>query len=64
MVNLTFPDGSVREYDDGVSGVDVAQGISKSLAKKAVAMKLNGELADLADPIAADAKNRDRDAHR
>nr|WP_319513327.1 threonine--tRNA ligase [uncultured Cohaesibacter sp.] len=56
MVNLTFPDGSVREYDDGVSGVDVAQGISKSLAKKAVAMKLNGELADLADPIAADAK--------
>ena len=56
MVNLTFPDGSVREYDDGVRGVDVAEGISKSLAKKAVAMKLNGELADLADPIAQDAK--------
>nr|WP_321444103.1 threonine--tRNA ligase [uncultured Cohaesibacter sp.] len=55
MVNLTFPDGSVREFEAGISGVDVAAGISKSLAKKAVAMKLNGELTDLADPINADA---------
>ena len=56
MVNLTFPDGSVREYENGTSGVAVAEGISKSLAKKAVAMKLNGVLADLADPIDEDAK--------
>ena len=55
MVNLTFPDGSVREFDAGVTGVDVAAGISKSLAKKAVAMKLDGALMDLADPIKADA---------
>ena len=55
MVNLTFPDGSVREYDAGVTGMDVAAGISKSLAKKAVAMKLDGTLSDLADPISADA---------
>ncbi len=55
MVNLTFPDGSVREYDAGTTGVDVAAGISKSLAKKAVAMKLDGVLTDLADPIKSDA---------
>ncbi|TLP48650.1 threonine--tRNA ligase [Cohaesibacter sp. CAU 1516] len=55
MVNLTFPDGSVREVEAGITGADVAAGISKSLAKKAVAMKLNGDLTDLADPITADA---------
>ncbi|SNY94169.1 threonyl-tRNA synthetase [Cohaesibacter sp. ES.047] len=55
MVNLTFPDGSVREYDAGTTGVDIAAGISKSLAKKAVAMKLDGVLSDLADPIKSDA---------
>lgn len=55
MVNLTFPDGSVRDYEAGVSGADIAAGISKSLAKKAVAMKLDGELVDLADAINQDA---------
>ncbi|WP_316859888.1 threonine--tRNA ligase [uncultured Cohaesibacter sp.] len=55
MVNLTFPDGSVREFEAGTTGVDIAAGISKSLAKKAVAMKLDGTLSDLADPITADA---------
>jgi threonyl-tRNA synthetase len=56
MVSLTFPDGNAREYDQGVTGADVAESISKSLAKKAVAMKLDGELKDLADPIQKDAK--------
>ncbi|SNZ08464.1 threonine--tRNA ligase [Cohaesibacter gelatinilyticus] len=55
MVNLTFPDGSVREYEAGISGAEVAAGISKSLAKKAVAVKLDGELTDLAEAISADA---------
>lgn len=55
MVNLTFPDGSQREYEVGVSGADIAAGISKSLAKKAVAMKLDGELVDLAEAINEDA---------
>ncbi|QDG77043.1 threonine--tRNA ligase [Labrenzia sp. PHM005] len=55
MIQLTFPDNSVREYEAGTSGFDVASGISKSLAKKAVAMALNGELKDLTDPIDADA---------
>jgi threonyl-tRNA synthetase len=56
MVKLTFPDNSVREFDAGVTGRAVAEGISKSLAKKAIAMALDGKLADLADPIDRDAK--------
>ncbi len=56
MINLTFPDNSVRQFPAGITGRDVAEGISKSLAKKAVAMALDGTLADLADPIQKDAK--------
>ncbi|MBN9023362.1 MAG: threonine--tRNA ligase [Rhizobiales bacterium] len=56
MIKLTFPDNSAREFADGVTGREVAEGISKSLAKKAIAMALDGELADLADPIARDAR--------
>jgi threonyl-tRNA synthetase len=51
MIELTFPDNSVREYEPGTTGLAVAEGISKSLAKKAVAMALDGELKDLTDPI-------------
>ena len=56
MISLTFPDESVRQFDDGVTGADVAASISKSLSKKAVAVALDGELRDLADPITVDAK--------
>jgi threonyl-tRNA synthetase len=56
MIKLIFPDNSVREFDAGVTGRAVAEGISKSLAKKAVAMALDGTLADLSDPIAQDAR--------
>ncbi|MEP3477020.1 MAG: threonine--tRNA ligase [Hyphomicrobiales bacterium] len=51
MVSLTFPDGSVRDYDDGITGSELALSISKSLSKKALAISLDGELQDLADPI-------------
>jgi len=54
MVSLTFPDGSVRDYDDGITGADLALSISKSLSKKALAISLDGELMDLGDPIAQD----------
>jgi threonyl-tRNA synthetase len=50
-VSLTFPDGSKREYPAGTTGREVAESISKSLAKKAVAIALDGELADLSDPV-------------
>ena len=54
-ISLTFPDGSKRPYRAGITGVELAGSISKSLAKKAVAMVVDGKLADLADPISADA---------
>jgi threonyl-tRNA synthetase len=56
MVALTFPDGARREYPDTITGLDIANGISPSLAKRTVAMALDGQLADLSDPIARDAK--------
>src|SRR6266566_3916768 len=55
-MRLTFPDNSVREFRPGVTGRDIAEGISKSLAKKAVAMALDGVVTDLADPISRDAR--------
>jgi threonyl-tRNA synthetase len=62
-VALTFPDGARREYPQGTTGLDIAKGISPSLAKRTVAMALDGSVADLADPIEHDSKiefiNRD-----
>lgn len=54
MVSLTFPDGATRDYDDGITGAELALSISKSLSKKALAISLDGELQDLADPIEKD----------
>ena len=56
MIHLTFPDNSVRDFEPGVTGRAIAEGISRSLAKKAVAVALDGELADLTDPIKRDAR--------
>ena len=54
-VVLTFPDGTKREYPLGISGMDVASGISKGLAREALAIEVNGEVRDLARPINEDA---------
>ena len=56
MVALTFPGGARREYPSGTTGLDIAKGISPSLAKRTVAMALDGAVADLADPIDRDTK--------
>ncbi len=53
-VNITMSDGSVRTYDSGITGMGIANDISKSLAKAAIAVKLNGELSDLSLPIERD----------
>jgi len=58
MISLTFPDGSSRDFKPGVTGLEVAESIAKSLAKKAVAMSLDGKVKDLAEPIKQDAKIR------
>src|SRR5450755_4654274 len=55
-VALTFPDGARRDYPQGTTGLDIAKGISRSLAKRTVAMALDGAVTDLADPIERDAK--------
>ncbi len=55
MITLTFPDQSKRDFKPGITGAEVAAGISKSLAKKAMIVKLDGEATDLAEPITADA---------
>src|ERR671924_1870185 len=52
---LTFPDGARRPCKRGITGRELAESISKSLAKRAVAVAIDGRLADLADPITADA---------
>ena len=57
-ISLKFPDGSVRDYKRGMTGAALAELISKSLAKKAVALVVGRELRDLADPIEADAEVR------
>lgn len=55
MMTLTFPDGNQREYSVGTTGMDVAESISKSLAKVSVAIEVDGELRDLMRPIEGDA---------
>src|ERR687890_2176172 len=56
MITLTFPDGAQRQYAPGTTGRQIAEGIAKSLAKRTVAMALDGQLADLDDPIDRDAR--------
>src|SRR5258708_16329776 len=51
MIDLKFPDGRSRQFDDGVTGADVAASISPSLARKALLVKLDGQLRDLARPL-------------
>jgi threonyl-tRNA synthetase len=53
MIDLIFPDGSKRQYDDGVTGKAVAASIAPSLAKRAALIKLNGELYDVDRPLPA-----------
>ncbi|MEO0398317.1 MAG: threonine--tRNA ligase [Pseudomonadota bacterium] len=55
MVAITFPDGAVRDYDGAVTGTEIALSISKSLAKKALALRVDGELTDLTAPVDRDA---------
>lgn len=55
MIRITLPDGSVREYQAGITGLDVAKSISEGLARKVLAAEVNGEVWDLSRPIENDA---------
>ena len=55
MVKITFPDGSVREYEQGVTGLQIAESISPALARNVVSCGVNGETVELNRPINGDA---------
>ena len=55
MINITFPDGSVRQYEAGVNGLEIAKSISPRLASDVLAVSVDNEIYDLLRPINADA---------
>ena len=55
MVKITFPDGSVREYPSGVTGLQIAESLSQRLAQEVLACSVNGEIVELNRPIDVDA---------
>ena len=56
MIKITFPDGSVREYEQGVNGLTIAESISPALARDVIACGVNGEIVELNRPIVEDSK--------
>jgi threonyl-tRNA synthetase len=55
MIKITFPDGAIREYNSGVTALEIARSISEGLAKKVLAATVNGQVWDATRPITADA---------
>jgi threonyl-tRNA synthetase len=55
MIKITFPDGAIREYESGVTALEIARSISEGLAKKVLAAKVNGQIWDATRPIGTDA---------
>ena len=55
MIKITFPDGSVREYESGVTGLQIAESISSRLAQDVVSCGVNGKTVELNRPITEDA---------
>ena len=58
MINITFPDGFTKQFNKGVTGAEIASSISKSLAKDAMVVEINGSLADMSFPIENDSSIR------
>ncbi len=56
MINITLPDGSVRNYESGITSMQIALSISEGLARNVLAAKVNGEIWDASRPIQADAQ--------
>lgn len=55
MIKIKFPDGNIREYNEGVTGLEVAKSISERLAKEVLSVSVNGDIWDLTRPINTDA---------
>ena len=58
MINITLPDSSVRQYNEGVTGLEIARSISEGLARNVLAIKVNDMVWDLTRPITSDASIR------
>lgn len=56
MIKITFPDGRVQEYESGITGLQIAEKISRNLAKEVLGISVNGDIWDLTRPITQDAK--------
>ncbi|MCK4664848.1 MAG: threonine--tRNA ligase [Bacteroidales bacterium] len=54
MINITFPDNSIRKYSKGITGIEIAKNISNRLAKEVLSISVNGEIWDLTRPINKD----------
>ncbi|WP_018615402.1 threonine--tRNA ligase [Segetibacter koreensis] len=54
MINVFFPDGAVRQYENGITALNIAKSISEGLARKVLAAKVNGQVWDLSRPITTD----------
>lgn len=54
MIKITFPDGNVREYQEGITSIEIAKSISEGLARKVLSAEVNGEVWDLSRPIHSD----------
>ncbi len=55
MINITLPDGSVKQFEKGVSGYEIARNISEGLARNAISIVANGKTIELMRPIEEDA---------
>ena len=55
MIKITFPDNSVREYESGVTGFQIAESISPRFAQEVLAVSVNGQVTEINRPIIADA---------
>ena len=56
MINISFPDGNVRQYEPGATAMDIAKSISEGLARNVLSARINGEVWDANRPISADSK--------
>src|SRR5258708_28828267 len=54
MIKITFPDGAIREYEKGISALEIARSISEGLAKKVLAANVNGQIWDATRPVLSD----------
>ena len=56
MINITFPDGNIKQFENGITPIEIAKSISQGLARNTIVAKINNEMWDLNRPIINDAK--------